>query len=98
MKKLFVCIVIYKEPLEIIEKYLQDHREYLKKWYDKNILLVSGPKNPKNGGIVIGRFNNMKEAVLFSKNDPYVIYNVAKYDIIEFEAVLYNDLLDSFFN
>ena len=98
MKKLFICIINYTQPLEIIEKHLKSHRDYLKEWYAKDILLASGPKCPKDGGIIIGKFNNICEAILFSKNDPYTIHNLATYNIIEFDPILHSSILNEFLN
>lgn len=97
MKKLFICKVNYIQPLELVEKYLAEHRAYLKLGYDSNNLLASGPRNPKDGGLIIARFDSKEEVAKFAKNDPFCINGIAVYEIIEFEAVLHADCLKSFF-
>ena len=42
MNHLFVCLVHYTKPLEEVLQKLDVHRAYLKKGYDKGILLASG--------------------------------------------------------
>lgn len=96
MKKMFVCKVNYIQPLEQVEKYRLEHRKYLKLGYDSGNLLASGPRNPKDGGLIVGRFNNKDEVVEFAKNDPFCINGVAMYEIIEFEVVMNANCLDSF--
>ncbi len=96
MKKLFVCKVNYIQPLQKVEEFLIPHRAYLQQGYDKGILLASGPRNPKDGGLIIGRFTSKEDAISFSKNDPFCIHNIAIYEIIEFEAVLYATCLHDF--
>ncbi len=96
MKTLFVCKVNYIKQFSEVEKFLPQHREYLKKWYDSNNLLASGPRNPKDGGLIIARFKNKQDAIEFANNDPYCLNNVAEYEIIEFEAVLHAKYLDEF--
>lgn len=98
MSILFVCKVNYTKPFEQVEKFLTEHRQYLKLGYDSSKLLASGPRNPKDGGIIIGRFDSMNSAVLFAKNDPFCINDVAVYEIIEFEAVLHAKCLNNFLN
>lgn len=98
MKKLFVCKVNYIQPLERVEEYLAEHRAYLKLGYDSNKLLASGPRNPKDGGIIIGRFDNKEDVSNFAKNDPFCINGIAIYDIIEFEAVLHAECIKNFFS
>lgn len=97
MKKLFVCKVNYIQPLEFVEKYLAEHRAYLKLGYNSGNLLASGPRDPKDGGLIIGRFDSKDDCSNFAKNDPFVLNDVAVYEIFEFEAVLHSDCLNDFF-
>ncbi|RDU71680.1 GTP cyclohydrolase [Helicobacter aurati] len=94
--KLFVCIVHYTKPLEKVEEILPLHRAYLQECYNKGFLLASGPRNPRTGGIIIGKFKDKQEAILFSKNDPFCQKDTAEYEIIEFEAVLHSKHLNEF--
>ncbi|GAB0172296.1 YciI family protein [Helicobacter trogontum] len=97
MNKLFVCKVNYTKPFSQVEQFLAEHRAYLKLGYDSNVLLASGPRNPKDGGLIIGRFCDRDSVLDFAKKDPFCINNVAEYEIIEFDAVLYSKVLDDFF-
>ncbi|STQ86573.1 GTP cyclohydrolase [Helicobacter muridarum] len=94
--KLFVCIVNYIKPLDKVEEVLPLHRAYLQECYNKGFLLASGPKNPRDGGLIIGKFKDKQEAILFSKNDPFCQKDIAEYDIIEFDAVLHSSHLNAF--
>ncbi|WP_334089904.1 YciI family protein [Helicobacter typhlonius] len=96
MGNLFVCLVHYTKPLEEVLQKLDEHRAYLKKGYDAGILLASGPRVPKDGGIIIGRFESKAAAQEFSKSDPYTLHNLARYEIFEFEPVLHSTLLENF--
>lgn len=96
MQNLFVCKVNYTKPIEQVEAVRAEHRAYLKLGYDAGKLLVSGPRNPKDGGLIVGRFANMNEVLEFAKNDPFCLHGVAEYEVIEFEAVLYADCLRDF--
>ncbi len=96
MNHLFVCLVHYTKPLEEVLQKLDVHRAYLKKGYDKGILLASGARNPRDGGIIIGKFTNKDEAVRFSQADPFTQHNLARYEIFEFEPVLHADFLKEF--
>ena len=94
--KLFVCLVDYLGDLKDIDSNLAAHREFLKKGYEAGFLLASGPRNPRNGGLIIGRFKDLESVIEFSKQDPFTIKNLAKYNIIEFDPVLRSDLIDAF--
>lgn len=93
---LFVLTITYEKPLDEIDKILPLHREFLSKYYDMGILLASGPQNPRNGGVIIGKFKDKNEALEFSKNDPYITHNAASYHIMEFTPVKYSDILGQF--
>lgn len=96
MKNLFVLLVQYTAPLEDIEANLAAHRNYLQAGYDKGFLLASGPRTPREGGVIIGKFDDKAAAENFSKNDPFVRQNLARYEILEFTPVLHNALLAPF--
>lgn len=96
MSNLFVLLVQYTAPLADIEANLAAHRSYLQAGYDKGFLLASGPRTPREGGVIIGKFDDMAAAEKFSKSDPFVQQNLARYEILEFTPVLHNALLASF--
>ena len=100
MNKLFLIKITYTKPIEIVEKIRPLHRDYLKEGYKNKLLLLSGPHKEYNnhlGGIIIARFSDIKEAQHFANNDPFFLNEVAKYEIIEFEAVLFDDILKDIF-
>jgi len=82
--KYFVVEIIYTAPIEQIEATTSEHRNYLKQGYEKGFLLLSGPKIPRNGGIVIAKFESLEAITEFFKNDPYQSKNLAEYKITEF--------------
>ncbi|RAX54726.1 GTP cyclohydrolase [Helicobacter sp. 16-1353] len=100
MNNLFLVIVTYIKPLDEVEALRPKHREYLKEGYKNKNLLLSGPHkehNGKFGGILIARFPSKENVEEFTKNDPFYLNNVATYDIIEFEAVLFDEILKNYF-
>lgn len=93
---LFVILITYTSSLDEINEILPTHREYLKKHYESGILLASGPREPKVGGIVIGKFQSKDDVLEFISKDPYNLAKVASYEILEFNAVLHSSILDDF--
>ncbi len=89
----FVVEIIYKAPIEKIEELTPIHREFLQTGYKAGMLLVSGPKVPRTGGIVIAKANTMEELAEFFKNDPYSLNDVADYSFIEFNAKSHQEIL-----
>jgi|LADL02.1.fsa_nt_gi uncharacterized protein YciI len=91
--KHFLIEIDYTAPIEIINTLVTEHRAFLQTGYDKGWLLMSGPKNPKIGGIVIARAPSMQEIQTFFFNDPYQQHNAATYRFVEFEPVKSQALL-----
>ncbi len=94
--KVFIVLMTYKKPLEIVDQYLLAHRAYLEEGYKKNYLLASGPRIPRIGGIVLSHLKNRAELMAFLAQDPFVLQEIASYEIIEFEAVKFQEVLASF--
>ena len=92
--KHFIININYLVPLTKIDEILIDHRKFLQNGYDKGILLFSGPRNPRTGGIVAARANSLEELKSFFEKDPYKIKKYADYEFIEFDPVKRQPLLD----
>jgi len=73
----------YKKPIDVVERYLQGHRDFLTGCYEKNIFIASGPKIPRDGGVILSKAS-MSEAKQLIKEDPFYINEVADYRLIEF--------------
>jgi uncharacterized protein YciI len=83
---MIVVEVTYKKPIEMVDKFLEEHRHYLDKYYAAGILIASGPQEPRDGGIIIAQADkNTMESIL--KEDPFYQHDIADYRVIEFTAV-----------
>lgn len=97
MKHIIVEIA-YKVPIEKIDEYLFEHRNFLDSGYEKNLLLASGPQNPRIGGMVIARSETIEEVKDFFREDPFYRNQCADYRFIEFIPVKFQDEFSSWFN
>jgi uncharacterized protein YciI len=93
---MFVVSLTYKCDLEEVEKHLAEHIKYLEKQYAKGNFLVSGPKVPRTGGVIIAKCSSLDELDLILKQDPFYKEEVAEYSIIEFVANTVADELKVF--
>jgi uncharacterized protein YciI len=90
---MFIIEISYTAELSVIDEYLAEHRDYLEMHYTTGQLLCSGPKNPRNGGIVIGLFKTRDEVDHFILNDPFNKQQAAKYTVSEFIPVKCHTLI-----
>ncbi len=87
---MFLIKITYTKPLDVVEPFVAPHREYIKQGYEKNYFVVSGPQNPRVGGIIISQLTSREQLETFFKQDPYIINELAEYEIIEFNPVLFH--------
>jgi uncharacterized protein YciI len=83
----FVIEVTYKIPVEQLGDTIAEHRSFLQEGFDRGWLLLSGPKVPRTGGMVIARAPSQEDLEQFFTQDPYQIKGLAEYRIIEFTPV-----------
>lgn len=91
--KHFIVIITYTASLDKIDEILPKHREFLQKGYNKGMLLFSGPRNPRVGGIAAAKAESIEEIENFFNSDPYKLYKAAEYEFIEFDPVKHQDFL-----
>jgi uncharacterized protein YciI len=92
--KHFIINVTYLAPLTKIDEMLAEHRKFLQGGYDKGLLLFSGPRNPRTGGIVAARADSLESIKSFFNNDPYKIAGAADYEFVEFDPVKHQPFLE----
>ena len=87
---MFVILVNYTKSIDIIDQYLAVHREYLDGGYKNNYFIVSGPRNPRTGGIIISQLKDREKLEGILKQDPFSLNHLAEYEIIEFNPVKFH--------
>ncbi|WP_321517219.1 YciI family protein [uncultured Bacteroides sp.] len=82
---MYILLLTYQKPLEEVDKHLEAHKVYLEKNYKTGNFVASGRRNPRIGGVILCRAMGKKEVENLIKEDPFYAYEVAKYEILEFE-------------
>ena len=90
---MFIILLSYKKPLDIIDKFLVEHRAFLDDCYKKNLLLASGPRNPRTGGVIISQLSEKQQLLELIEQDPFIINDLVDYEIIDFSPVKYHPVL-----
>ena len=88
---MFIVLLTYLKPMDIVDNYLIEHRAYLDEGYKNNFLIASGPKNPRNGGVLLSQLTDKTQLENFLKRDPFHVHAIASYEIIEFTPVKYHE-------
>lgn len=85
---MFIINFNFIKPMEEVNKFTELHREYVSKQYKNGIFIIGGPKNPRNGGIVIANSNSEEEICEILEKDPLIIEKVAEYSLTKFSPLL----------
>lgn len=81
---MFIVLINYKVSLDVVDKYIDNHVEFLEKCYKQNYFVVSGRKNPRTGGVILSQLKSRNQLEAILKDDPFYRHEIAEYDIIEF--------------
>ncbi len=83
---LFAVNIEYTEPFEVVEKVLAPHMDFVRRAYDEGRFLMSGPKVPRSGGMVIMTAPSLEDAQGYVTEDPFLTEGVARFSFTEFKA------------
>lgn len=81
---MYIIELTYKKAMSEVEKYLEAHRSFLDVYYSKGVLVASGPKNPRDGGILLASEIDRTELEQILSHDPFWIEQIADFKITEF--------------
>ncbi len=93
--KHFIVELTYVAPMAKIDEILPSHRAFLQEYYDKGVLLLSGPQNPRVGGIVVARAESLEAVKEIFSHDPYQVQKAADYRFVEFNPVKFNPIVEN---
>jgi len=86
---MFIIEITFTKPLDEVDKHLEDHRSYLKRYYSSNHFITSGRKVPRTGGIILCKASSMDQVNNIITEDPFFKTSVAQYKVIEFTPSLW---------
>jgi len=95
---MFLVTLKYIKPIEVVDQHVADHRNFLDQFYKKDCFIVSGPMNPRVGGVILSQLTDRDQLMAIIHQDPYYIHDVAEYEVIEFTPVKYHVEFASFIN
>ena len=93
---MFIISLTYVRPLDEIDAHLAAHRDFLREQYGRGVLLMSGRKVPRDGGILIANAETRAEVEALVEQDPFRRAGLAEYVITEFVPTMTADALAGF--
>ncbi len=86
---MIVINITYTQPLSVVDQYIDQHKAFLTQAYDDGVFLVSGPKQPREGGIIIANLS-LEQARELIQEDPFFQNGVADYQLTAFTPTRQN--------
>jgi uncharacterized protein YciI len=81
---MFVVISTYRTTLEEVLPFERAHIDWVTKGYASGRILVSGPRVPLNGGVLVVRGTDTAEVGSWMAGDPFVAAGVVGFEVYEF--------------
>jgi len=83
---MFVLELTYVASIERVEAALAEHNAWLDSHYAEGVFLASGPKVPRDGGVIIAVGDDRARIEEVVRSDPFSVAGVAEYTVTEFVA------------
>jgi uncharacterized protein YciI len=83
---MYALIVNFIKPVDIVTPHIPPHAAWVKKYFDKGLFLAAGPKTSGLGGVILTKPIDKKMLMQIIAEDPYVIEDVADYQVVEFNC------------
>lgn len=96
--KHFIIEGIIRNPERMNDEIMKEHMKYTQKAMDSGLILVSGLKSDMSGGIFMMRSESVEILENYLNNEPFKVYGIQDYKIIEFSAHYFNQNLNEWFD
>jgi uncharacterized protein YciI len=88
---MLIIELIYKKSLDAVNSLLEEHRAFLNKYYSQGLFIASGPKHPRDGGVILA-LGDKQTIIKIIQEDPFYRREIADYKITQFEPTKYSQL------
>lgn len=92
---LFIVLLAYRQPLDVIDRHLEAHRAFLARHYRAGHFLLSGPLEPREGGAILARAPDRATLDIWLREDPFHVHDVASYNVVAWTPTLRADEVDT---
>lgn len=86
---MFLILLQYIRPVAAVEHFMEAHTAFLQKYYDSGKFILSGRRKPKSGSLILCQASSRREVEQIMSEDPLEKFQLAMYEIIEFEPTAY---------
>jgi uncharacterized protein YciI len=95
---MFVVIMTYVKPAEQVDSLLCAHQQFVQLGFDAGMFLLWGQRHPKQGSVILANAASREVLMAVLHQDPFYIYGLADYQVIEFLPSSWQEDLCNWFN
>ena len=77
---------------------MKEHMAYTQKAMDEGLILMSGLKDDMSGAVFIMKTDSFEKINTYLSNEPFKIYGIQDYSVIEFSAHYFNESPNKWFD
>ncbi len=92
---MFVVVLTYQKPLELVDRCLAAHLVFLDEQYQAGTFLLSGRRVPRTGGVILAQAPDRASLQAVLEKDPFYREGLAHYETIEFQATRMQPALEA---
>ena len=93
---MFVINLHYLKAMSEVERFLGEHREFLRRQYAAGKFLMSGRKEPRTGGVIIAQGDSLAEIEAIVRLDPFHREQIARYEVTQFTPTMTAEALHAY--
>ena len=83
---MFIIELTYKKAMSEVEDHLEAHRTFLDEQYAIGTFVASGPKNPRDGGVILAGDMDRNALEKILQQDPFYIHEISQFRITDFKV------------
>jgi uncharacterized protein YciI len=84
---MIIVELTHQKPRAEVEKYLSGHIAFLERHYKQGTFMASGPKEPRDGGIILVQADEATARKIMQE-DPLCQHNISEYRFIDFRPAM----------
>ncbi|PWJ39958.1 YciI family protein [Sediminitomix flava] len=81
---MIIIELTYKVAVEMADKYMSEHLEFINKQYELGNFIASGKKEPRTGGIILSNMESQSDLEKIMDEDPFKIHDITEFKFTKF--------------
>lgn len=79
-----LLLLKYVKPIDEVDRLMPGHRDFLDRFHRAGKLVLSGPREPRTGEVLLADVESEVEAMKIVVEDPFFSEKVAHYEVVGF--------------